>query len=111
MLTVLTPSAEQKIRLLVVEDEKKLAYSLGRQLEHAGYVVEFAFDGIAAGEKALTREFDLIILDLKLPKKPGLEVLQELRARANATPVLILSARDKVEDRVRVCNLAPTIIW
>lgn len=102
---MLMPSSESKIRLLVVEDEKKLAQSLERQLAAAGYSVELAFDGIAASEKLLLQPFDLIILDLKLPKKSGIEVLQELRARACATPVLILSARDKVEDRVRGLQL------
>ncbi len=99
------PSSETKIRLLVVEDEKKLAQSLERQLAAAGYAVEAVFDGIAASEKAQQQAFDLIILDLKLPKKSGLEVLQELRTRNSATPVLILSARDKVEDRVQGLQL------
>lgn len=97
--------SEPQIRLLVVEDEKKLAQSLERQLAAAGYAVELAFDGIAASEKAQPHAFDLILLDLKLPKKSGLEVLQELRASACATPVLILSARDKVEDRVQGLQL------
>jgi DNA-binding response OmpR family regulator len=96
---------EPEIRVLVVEDEKKLAQSLERQLAAAGYAVELAFDGIAASEKAQQQAFDLIILDLKLPKKSGLEVLQELRSRHSATPVLILSARDKVEDRVQGLQL------
>lgn len=96
---------EPEIRVLVVEDEKKLAQSLERQLADAGYAVESAFDGIAASEKAQQQAFDLIILDLKLPKKSGLEVLQELRGRHSATPVLILSARDKVEDRVQGLQL------
>ncbi len=98
-------SFETKIHLLVVEDEKKLAHSLEAQLVAAGYGVTLAFDGVAASELALAQAFALIILDLKLPKKSGLEVLQELRASGNTTPVLILSARDKVEDRVQGLQL------
>jgi DNA-binding response OmpR family regulator len=85
----------------LVEDEKKLARLLERQLMRAGYVVELAFDGNEAGEKAQTREFELIILDLNLPKKSGFQFLQELRAQCYATPVLILSARTQLEDRVK----------
>ncbi len=85
---------------MVVEDEKKLARALERRLAREGYVAELAFDGDEAAEKARTREFALIILDIKLPKKSGLDVLDELRGHSYQTPVLILSARDKVEDRV-----------
>ena len=97
--------AEEKIRILVVEDEKKLAHSLARQLSRAGYEVELASNGVVASAKSRSRRFDLILLDLKLPKKSGLEVLQELRARSYAMPVLIISARDKVEDRVHGLRL------
>jgi DNA-binding response OmpR family regulator len=96
---------ESKIRLLVVEDEKKLAQSLAQQLSAAGYEAALAFDGLSASEQLQAQSFDLIVLDLKLPKKSGLEVLQELRSRANTTPVLILSARDKVEERVQGLQL------
>lgn len=97
--------AENKLRLLVIEDEKKLAQSLERQLSAAGYEVTVALDGLGASEQLVMQNFDLIVLDLKLPKKSGLEILQELRGRANLTPVLILSARDKVEDRVQGLQL------
>lgn len=99
------PSTESKIRLLVIEDEKKLAQSLERQLSAAGYEVTVALDGLSASEQLIMQNFDLVVLDLKLPKKSGLEVLQELRGRANLTPVLILSARDKVEERVQGLQL------
>ena len=92
---------EQKIRILLVEDEKKLARSLERQLTRLGYEIELAFDGVEARDKSQNREFALIILDLNLPKKSGFEVLEEFRAQSYATPVLILSARDKVEDRIK----------
>lgn len=96
---------EQKIRILVIEDEMKLARSLERQLTRAGYEVTLAFNGLEGQEKARSEEFHLIILDLNLPRKPGLELLQELRSENYATPVLILSARDKVEDRVQGLQL------
>jgi DNA-binding response OmpR family regulator len=91
---------EQKIRVLLVEDERKLAHSIEHQLERCGYSVELAFDGIEAEEKARTQGFELVILDLNLPKKSGLEVLTQLRVESYGTPVLILSARDDVEDRI-----------
>lgn len=94
-------SGEQKTRILLVEDERKLARSLERQLTRLGYEVELAFDGVEGGDKAQTGESALIILDLNLPKKSGFEVLEELRSRSYPTPVLILSARDKVEDRIK----------
>lgn len=92
---------EENIRILLVEDENKLARSIERQLIRAGYEVELAFDGVEGAGKALSEEYQLILLDLNLPKKSGLEILQEMRAENYATPVLILSARDKVEDRVK----------
>lgn len=98
-------ASEEKARILLVEDEKKLVRSLERQLTREGYEVELACDGAEAGEKARTRQFQLIILDINLPKKTGLELLQELRNESYTTPVLILSARDKVEDRVKGLQL------
>ena len=70
---------QPNIRLLLVEDEKKLAHSLERQLSRAGYEVELAFDGSEAIEKARRGEFELIVLDLNLPKISGFDVLRELR--------------------------------
>jgi DNA-binding response OmpR family regulator len=93
------------IRILLVEDEKKLARTLERHLSREGYEIDFAFDGDEAKEKALANEYKLLILDLNLPKKSGYDVLYELRLQLYATPVLILSARDKVEDRVKGLRL------
>jgi DNA-binding response OmpR family regulator len=89
-----------KPRILLVEDERKLARALERRLVREGYVVGLAFDGEEALVIARTSEFALIILDIKLPKKSGFDVLDEMRRRSYQTPVLILSACDKVEDRV-----------
>lgn len=98
-------SSDQKTRLLLVEDEKKLAYSLERRFQRTGYVVEMSFDGDDAQTKLSSHEFTLIILDLNLPKKSGLEVLQTLRAQGNATPVIILSSNSATEDRVKGLEL------
>ncbi len=94
-------ASEKKIRILLVEDEKKLAHSIERKLVRSGYVVTLAFDGEEGVEKARSHEIDLIILDINLPKKSGIAFLQELRANSYATPALILSARDGVVDRIQ----------
>ncbi|HEV8537368.1 MAG TPA: response regulator transcription factor [Bacteroidota bacterium] len=96
---------EQEIRVLLVEDEKKLAHLTQRQLQRAGYSVEVAYDGMEAKEKILSSELSLIILDLNLPKKSGFEVLQEVRSQALTIPVIIVSGRSKVEDRIKSLGL------
>jgi DNA-binding response OmpR family regulator len=88
-------------RLLVIEDQKKLLNSLQRGLEEEGYEVATASTGEQGYYAATTEEFDAVVLDLMLPGRHGLEVLRDLRARGFARPVLILTARDAVEDRVR----------
>jgi DNA-binding response OmpR family regulator len=93
------------VRVLLVEDEVKLAVSLKRQLDRAGYTVEMLNDGQQACDAQISSQYALVILDLNLPGKDGLDVLRALRARADSTPVLILSARDSVKDRVRGLRL------
>lgn len=88
-------------RILVVEDEKKIAEFVARGLESAGYSVTVAGTGSAALETAHASEPDLIVLDLMLPDMDGLKVLEKLRIRSIPSPVLILSARGGVDDRVR----------
>jgi CheY-like chemotaxis protein len=88
-------------RLLVVEDQKKLLQSLRRGLEEEGYDVRVAASGEQGFYAATTEEIDLVVLDLALPGRDGLTVLRDLRAHGFAKPVLILTARDTVEDRVR----------
>ncbi len=97
-LTTLT--ASQTIRVLLVEDEKKLARGIERQLNRAGYEVELAFTGEAADEMLSNKEFHLVILDITLPGKSGIDVLHDLRSHSYPTPVLILSARDRIQDRI-----------
>jgi DNA-binding response OmpR family regulator len=93
------------MRVLVVEDYPPLAKSLRQGLSEAGYAVEHAADGEAGLSLALTTQLDAIVLDLMLPKLDGLAVLSALRAKKNATPVLILTARDGVADRVKGLDL------
>src|SRR5260370_7964398 len=89
------------MRILVVEDEKRIADFLSRGLESGGYAVEVAGDGSTALEMVHATEYDLIILDLGLPDMDGMAVLKKIRTRKTRPPVLILSARDAVDDRVK----------
>jgi two-component system copper resistance phosphate regulon response regulator CusR len=89
------------MRILVVEDEKRIADFLCRGLEGAGYAVDEASTGTAALDHTHATDYDLIILDLMLPDMDGLQVLEKVRNRNSAPPVLILSARGAVDDRVR----------
>lgn len=88
------------MKLLLIEDERLLVDNLKTQLESAGYLVDTAYDGDEASFMLEEYVYDLIILDLGLPKKPGLVVLEELRARHLSTPVLILTARNSWQERV-----------
>lgn len=89
------------MRLLVVEDEKRIADFLARGLESAGYGVDLAPDGATALNLVHQTDYDLIILDMMLPDMDGLKVLEKIRNRKASPPVLILSARGGVDDRVR----------
>jgi len=89
------------MRILVVEDEKRIADFLSRGLESGGYAVEVAGDGATALEMVHATEYDLVILDLGLPDMDGMAVLKKIRTRKTSPPVLILSARDAVDDRVK----------
>lgn len=88
------------MRILVVEDEKKVSSFIKRGLEEEKYEVDVAFDGDEGIKLALDRQYDAIILDWMLPKQDGLSVLKELRAQRKATPVLMLTAKDTVDDIV-----------
>lgn len=88
------------MRLLLVEDERALAEALEASLKRENYTVDLAFDGVEGLDQALTGIYDVIILDIMLPKKNGIDVLKELRAEKIATPVLMLTARSETEDKV-----------
>ena len=86
--------------MLLVEDERRLAKVIARQIERAGYEVSLAFDGETALECVTTQEIHLVVLDINLPGISGLDVLQQLRARSYNTPVLFLTARDNLKDKL-----------
>jgi len=88
------------MRILVVEDEKKVASFIKRGLEEENFSVDMAYDGEEGLYMAETNPYDLILMDLMLPKMDGLAVIKELRVKGNKTPVLCLTAKDTVEDIV-----------
>lgn len=88
------------MRLLLVEDDDMIAAGMGDGLRRAGYTVDWARDGVEAELALKATSYDLVLLDLGLPRKSGLELLRSLRARGDTTPVLIVTARDAVSDRV-----------
>jgi heavy metal response regulator len=88
------------MRLLVIEDEKKVARFIKKGLEEEGYAVDLAFDGEEGLAMVLDQVHDLIILDIALPKIDGLQVLKKLRERNVRTPVLLLTVRATIEDKV-----------
>jgi two-component system, OmpR family, copper resistance phosphate regulon response regulator CusR len=89
------------MRVLVVEDEKRIADFLSRGLQSAGYAVDVADKGADAIDRVHSTEYDLVVLDLGLPDVDGLQVLEKIKNRKTIPPVLILSARDSVDDRVK----------
>ncbi len=93
------------MRILVIEDEKRLAAILKKGLEESGFVVDVAFDGEDGLFMAETYPYDAVLLDILLPKVDGLTVLKTLRAKKIGVPVLMLTAKGELEDRVRGLNL------
>jgi heavy metal response regulator len=88
------------MRILVVEDEKKVAQFIQQGLEEEGYTVDVAYDGEQGLKTALEQFYNVIILDVMLPKKDGFQVVRELRGRKSAAPVLMLTAKDSVQNKV-----------
>ena len=91
---------EIDMRLLLVEDDDLLGDGLCAGLKQAGYTVDWVKDGLKASNSLKHEKFELIVLDLGLPGKHGMDVLKDLRASGNNTPVLILTALDRIEQRV-----------
>jgi DNA-binding response OmpR family regulator len=88
------------MRLLIVEDERGIASALRQGLGESGYAVDLARDGVEARDYVLAASYDIILLDILLPRLDGLSLLRDLRKRGLAMPVLLLTARDSVDDRV-----------
>jgi two-component system response regulator TctD len=97
----LPAGGKQNMRLLLVEDNRPLSEWLKKTLHHGRYNVDCAYTGMDADHLLLTQPYDLVILDLGLPRMEGREVLRRLRARDNNVPVLILTANNSMEGRVR----------
>lgn len=93
------------MRILVVEDNAALADGISRALDKAGFAVDVSGDGEEADDILATQTFDLVVLDLNLPGRDGLDVLKRARARGCSAQVLILTARDRLEDRVAGLDL------
>jgi two-component system OmpR family response regulator len=93
------------MRLLVVEDEPDLLKSLAKALREEGYAVDTAEDGEEGLYKAIETSYDTVVLDVMLPRMDGWQVLEKLRAKAQRTPVLMLTARDATPDRVKGLDL------
>ena len=92
------------MRILIIEDEKILADSLKTLLQSKGFDVEAVYDGEAGAEYAETGVYDLLILDVMMPKLDGYQVARQVRARRCSTPILMLTARSSLEDRIEGLN-------
>lgn len=92
------------MKILLVEDEHRIAQSIKKGLEQERMTVDLAFDGIEGYDLAIDEEYDLIILDLMLPRMSGLEICTKLRQNKKQTPILILTARGQIEDKVEGLN-------
>ena len=88
------------MRVLLVEDDELLGDGLRTGLKQAGYTIDWVTDGVSANNAITDNDFDLVVLDINLPKMSGLEVLRNIRKLGRNTPVLLLTARDSVPDRV-----------
>ena len=93
------------MKILLVEDEEKLLESIKEGLVHSGYVVDTALDGEEGSFMAFTNDYDLIILDINLPKKDGFEILKEVRARDREVNIIMLTALSDIDDRVKGFDL------
>ena len=89
------------MRILIVEDDTLLGDGIRTGLAQHGYAVDWVEDGQAAETALMTNEYELMVLDLGLPKKSGLEVLKHVRGGGNDLPVIILTAQDTIDDRIK----------
>lgn len=93
------------MKILIVEDEQKTGDYLKQGLSEAGFVVDLVRDGLDGVHQALTNDYELVVLDVMLPKLNGWQVLQRIRQGGKHMPVLFLTARDQIEDRVKGLEL------
>lgn len=94
-----------QVKILLIEDEKKIARFLELELEYEGYEVFAAEDGVTGLEQFFQQEWDLVLLDVMIPKLNGMEVLRRIRASGSITPVILLTARDSLPDKVSGLDL------
>jgi DNA-binding response OmpR family regulator len=92
-------------RILIAEDDPLVSSFLERRLQKAGYTTQVADDGDKATQFALSGDFDLVLLDMALPSRDGFEVLQELRTRGSRIPVIVVTGRPEMRDRVASLNV------
>ena len=88
------------MRILLIEDEHKIANSIAKGLEQETYAVDICYDGTSGYDMAVGEEYDLIILDRMLPGMDGIDLVMKLRTESNHTPVLMLTAKGQLDDRV-----------
>ena len=93
------------MRILLVEDEQKTGDYLKQGLSEAGYITDWVADGLTGKHQALSEEYDLIILDVMLPKLDGWNIINDIRKSGKSMPILFLSARDQIDDRVKGLEL------
>jgi len=93
------------VKLLVVEDSERLRHSLGEGMKRSGFVVDLAADGTSGAHLAQVNDYDVVVLDIMLPGQDGLSVLREIRERGDDVQILMLTAMDRVEDRVKGLEL------
>lgn len=89
------------MRLLLVEDDRMIAEAVSGSLQDGGYAVDWVSDGLSAATALLGQDYDLVLLDLGLPGRDGLKVLEQVRAKGRSVPVLIVTARDDLDSRLR----------
>jgi DNA-binding response OmpR family regulator len=88
------------MRILVVEDEAKVASFIAKGFEQEGHAVDVVHDGEAGAQQAVNFDYDMVVLDVMLPKMPGLDVVRQVREKKRALPIIMLTAKGEVEDRI-----------
>src|SRR3546814_15481898 len=95
------------MRILLVEDTEDLAEAIVRRVRRSGHAIDWEADGTQADDILRVQRYDLVVLDITLPGRSGFDILKGLRRRSDSTPVLVLTARSEVDDRVSALDLGP----